>query len=353
MKIALITDTHWGVRGDLVAFHEYFNRSLHDFFFPVLRERGITQIVHLGDVVDRRKFVNFMTAHRLRKDFLEPINKEFHMDIIVGNHDTYYKNTNSLNALHELVDGKYNNINVFTKPQTATFDNVDILYLPWICDENREETINVIKNTSAQIAFGHLELNGFEMYKGHLNDHGMDSNIFSRFDVVCSGHFHHKSSNNNVHYLGAFCEHIWTDFDDPRGFHIFDTDTRELEFLRNPFSIFKKLWYDDMNKTMDEVLLHDTETKDCIVKVIVKNKTNPYWFDVFIDAIENTTPIELQVVEDHLNLDIEDDSDIINEAEDTISIFKTYIEQMNLDSSKKDKLNNTIIELYQEAMQIQ
>lgn len=353
MKIALITDTHWGVRGDLIAFHEYFNRSLHDFFFPILRERGITQIVHLGDVVDRRKFVNFMTAHRLRKDFLEPINKEFRMDVIVGNHDTYYKNTNSLNALHELVEGKYQNINVYTEPHTATFDGLDILYLPWICDENRKETIDAIQTTQAQIAFGHLELNGFEMYKGHVNDHGMDSNIFSRFDLVCSGHFHHKSSSGGIHYLGAFCEHIWSDFDDPRGFHIFDTATRELEFVQNPFTIFKKIWYDDMNKNIDEVLLHNTDTKNCIVKVIVKNKTNPYWFDLFIDAIENTTPIELQVVEDHLNLDIEDNSDIINEAEDTISIFKNYIEQMNLDTGKKEKLNKTIVELYQEAMQIQ
>lgn len=353
MKIALITDTHWGVRGDIVAFHEYFNRSLNDFFFPILRERGIKKIVHLGDVVDRRKFVNFMTAHRLRKDFLEPIDAEFEMDIIAGNHDTYYKNTNNLNALDELIEGKYKNIKIFTKPETVIIDDTPILYVPWICDENREETLNAIKTTPGQIVFGHLELTGFEMYKGHLNDHGMDHNFFDRFDVVCSGHYHHKSSSGGINYLGAFCEHIWSDFDDPRGFHIFDTDTRTLEFVQNPFTIFKKIWYDDMNKNIDEVLLHNIETKNCIVKVIVKNKTNPYWFDLFIDAIENTTPIELQVVEDHLHLDIEDDSDIINEAEDTISIFKNYVEQMNLDGGKKERLNKTIMELYQEAMQIQ
>jgi len=353
MKIALITDTHWGVRGDIIAFHDYFKRSLDEFFFPELRKRGIKNIIHLGDVVDRRKYVNFMTAHRLRKDFLEPINNEFKMDIIVGNHDTYYKNTNSINALDELVNGKYENIEIYTEAETVLYDDVPILFIPWITDENRENTLYNIKATDAQIAMGHLELTGFEMYKGHVNDHGMDHNLLSRFDVVCSGHYHHKSSNGSINYLGAFAEHIWSDFDDPRGFHIFDTDTRELEFIQNPFSIFKKIWYDDMNKNMDEVLLHDVQTKDCIVKVIVKNKTNPYWFDLFIDAIENTTPIELQVVEDHLHLDIEDDSDIINEAEDTISIFRNYIEQMNLDGGKKDKLNKTIMELYQEAMQIQ
>jgi hypothetical protein len=353
MKIALITDTHWGVRGDIIPFHDYFKRSVHEFFIPELRKRGITKIIHLGDLVDRRKFVNYMTAHRLRKDFLEPINNEFEMDVIVGNHDTYYKNTNDVNALYELVEGKYNNIKVFTSPKTVHTHPIPILYLPWICDENREETLNEIKNTEAQIVMGHLELNGFEMYRGHINDHGMDSNIFGRFDVVCSGHFHHKSNVGNITYIGAFTEHTWTDFDDPRGFTVFDTSTRSLEFVQNPFTIFKKLYYDDMNKNMDQVLIHDHDTKGSIVKVVVKNKTNPYWFDLFIDAIENTSPIDLQVVDDHLNLDIEDNSDIVNEAEDTITIFRGYIDQMNLEAKKKERLNKTIIELYQEAISIQ
>jgi DNA repair exonuclease SbcCD nuclease subunit len=352
MKIALITDTHWGVRGDIIPFHDYFKKSVHEFFIPELKARGIERIIHLGDLVDRRKYINYMTAHRLRKDFLEPINAEFKMDVIPGNHDTYFKNTNSLNALSELISGKYQNIDIFTRPQTVTYDDVDILYVPWICDDNREETLDVIKNTTAQIAMGHLELTGFEMYRGHINDHGMDSDIFGRFDVVCSGHFHHKSMAGNITYIGAFTEHTWTDFDDPRGFTVFDTDTRSLEFVRNPFTVFKKIFYDDMSKTMDQVLLHDIETKGSIVKVIVKNKTNPYWFDLFIDAIENTAPIDLQVVEDHLNLDIEDDSDIIDEAESTLDIFKKYIEGYEMKNLNKEKLTKKIFELYNEALSL-
>lgn len=351
MKIALITDTHWGIRGDVIAFHDYFKKSVDEFFLPTLRERGIKKIVHLGDLVDRRKFINYMTAHRLRKDFLEPVNQEFDMDIIIGNHDTYYKNTNDLNALREIVIGKYENIHVFSGPHIRDFDGVPIAYVPWICDENYEQTLETVKATTAQICFGHLELSGFEMYKGHVADHGLSHNLFDKFDVVCSGHYHHKSTNGNINYLGAFAEFTWTDYDDPRGFHVFDTETRELEFIRNPFNMFVKLYYDDMGKNIDEVLLHNTDTANKIVKIIVRNKTNPYWFDMFIDHIENTSPMDLQVVEDNLQLDIENDESI-NEAEDTISIFKNYIGQLNLDNPRREKLEKTIVDLYQEAIAI-
>lgn len=350
MKIALICDTHWGVRNDSVAFLDYFKKSVGEFLIPTLRERAIKHIVHLGDLVDRRKYINMMTLNRLRSDFLEPINAEFSMDVIPGNHDTYYKNTNILNALRELIGTAYEHISIHQEPVTVNLGGIDILYIPWICDDNREETFNAIKTTSGQIVFGHLELSGYEMYKGILNDHGMDSNIFSRFDVVCSGHYHHKSSNNNVHYLGAFCEHIWSDFDDPRGFHIFDTDTRELEFIRNPFTMFRKVWYDDQT---EQYPTPPTDLSGKIIKLIVSNKNNPYLFDKFVEAIESQTPVELQVVDDHLHLNDESDVDIVDGAEDTITIFKKYIATINTADCKKEDLEKVILDLYKEATQIQ
>lgn len=351
MKIALITDTHWGIRGDAIAFHDYFKQSVHEFFLPELRNRGIKKIIHLGDLVDRRKFVNFLTAHRLRKDFLDPIESEFEMDIIVGNHDTYYKNTNDLNALRELVVGRYNNIKVFTNATTVYDNDIPILYVPWICADNHDHTFNAIQNTEAQICFGHLELSGFELYRGHVSEHGFNHTIFDRFDVVCSGHYHHKSSSGNINYLGAFAEFTWVDYDDPRGFHVFDTETRQLEFVRNPFNMFVKLYYDDSNKTIEQVVPETIDVKNKIVKVVVRNKTNPYWFDLFIDKVETSSPLELQVIEDNLQLDIENE-DIFDEAEDTITIFKNYIGQLNLEGVKRDKLEQTIVELYQEAIAI-
>jgi DNA repair exonuclease SbcCD nuclease subunit len=354
MKLALITDTHWGIRNDSSIFYDYFKRFLDDVFFPTLEAEGISQVIHLGDLVDRRKYINFLTLYRLRKDFLDEFEKrQIDLYIIPGNHDVYYKNTNEVNALKELIEDKYQFIHVMQKPETIEFDGTDILMLPWICEDNYEECMNAIRTTSATVLMGHLELNGFEMFKGSISDHGLDHRIFDRFDVVCSGHFHHKSDTGNIHYLGAFAEYTWSDFDDPRGFHLFNTSTRELTFIQNPYKMFQKIWYDDTGKKVEEVVFDaDLDVRNKMVKVIVKNKTNPYWFDLFIDKLEKAGATDLQVVEDHLNLNLVGDEELLDEAEDTLTVCKKYISQLNLAVDQK-KLERVITNLYSEALQIE
>lgn len=356
MKIALITDTHFGARNDSKAFADYFGRFYSQVFFPYLKENNINNIIHLGDVVDRRKFINFYTARHLQETLIQPIiDNNYTMHCLIGNHDTYFKNTNEINSMKEL----YGNITYdkiyFHDNKTAVvdYDGCKIFMLPWICNSNYNEFVEDIKNTDAQVLMGHLELHGFEMMRGHVNDGGMDSNIFSSFDVVCSGHFHHKSTQGNVNYLGAPYEITWIDHDDPRGFHIFDTDDRSLTFVRNPLRMFHKVWYDDMNKTMDQVLIHNTsDYKDGFVKVIVTNKTNPYWFDLFIDRLEKADVLDIQVVEDHLNLNLESDDDIINEAEDTLSILTKYVNSLDVNANKS-RLDSLIRNLYSEALAVE
>ena len=355
MKVALITDTHWGVRNDSQVFLEANRRFMNDVFFPKLMEERIQHVIHLGDLVDRRKYINFNTARRLRHDFLEPLNsrddiKEVH--IIAGNHDTYYKNTNEINALRELTHG-YEKINIYdTNPVEINIGGLDILLLPWICDENRKETLDAIKRTKAQVAMGHLELQGFEMYRGSMVSHGDDPGLFDRFDLVCSGHYHHRSSSGSIHYLGSHAEFTWSDYNDARGFHILDTETRELEFIENPYRMFEKIFYDDSEMSIDEINSRDFDMyRGMCLKVVIKNKTNPYMFDMFIDRLEKVNPADLQIVEDHLNLGLVEDEDIVDEAEDTLTIFRKYVNNMTIDISK-EKLNKTITEVYAEALEL-
>jgi predicted phosphodiesterase len=353
MKIALVTDTHWGVRNDNVAFHRYFDRFYSEIFFPYLRENDIKTIIHLGDIVDRRKYINFVSARALRKQFIEPAMREFDTHIIIGNHDTFYKNTNSVNALEELYWLNNNErFKWYDKATEVQFDSCKILFLPWICSENKEETMRLISSTDATVAFGHLEISGFAMYRGAVAHNGQDPNDFSKFDIVCSGHFHTRSSSGNIHYLGAPCEYTWSDFNDPRGFHVFDTETRKITFVQNPISMFKKIFYDDEDMMLEEIMEFDTESyKDTIVKVVVKNKTNPYWFDCFIEKLESSGVVDLQVVEDHMNLSLEDDQDIVDEAEGTLEIFHKAIDQMNVPF--KEKLYSAVAELHEEALTIE
>jgi len=354
VKIALITDTHWGIRNDSIAFQDNSKRFLDDIFFPTLLRDGIGNVLHLGDLVDRRKYVNFLTAKRLREDFLEPLKQNnIHMDIIAGNHDVFYKNTNKVNALTELVTGNYNNISVYTDPTEISYNGTKMLLLPWICDENREQSLKFIKETDAQIAMGHLELQGYEMFKGSVVSHGDDPSLFNRFDIVCSGHFHHRSTDGHIWYLGSHAEFTWSDWNDPKGFHIFDTETRELKFIRNPYTMFEKIWYNDTDSDFLNADVDYSKYKGKIVKVIVQNKTNLYWFDKFIENLESENLLDLQIVEDHLNLNLEDDNDIVNEAESTINIFKKYIEGIDTKTVNKEKLEKKIIDLYNEALAVE
>lgn len=355
MKLALIADTHFGIRNDNIAFLENNKKFLDNVFFPFLEKEGVNKVVHLGDLVDRRKYINYYTASRLRNDFLLPLEqKNIETHFIAGNHDTYYKNTNFVNVYRELIDEKYTNASIFDKHATEIyFDGVPVLYIPWICDDNREQILNKIGNTNASIAMGHLEISGFEMYKGSIVSHGDDRSTFNKFDLVFSGHFHHRSTDGSIFYLGSHGEFTWSDYDDPRGFHIFDTETREIKFIQNPYKMFKKVWYNDSDESFLNSEIDYSSCKGAMVKVIVTNKTNPFWFDKFIENIESESPIDLQIVEDHLNLDLGEDDDIVNEAESTLDIFKKYIDAYEVKNVDKNKLSKKISELYQEALTIE
>ena len=224
LKIALITDTHFGARNDNANFNEYFYKFYEGVFFPYLHQHNIKTCIHLGDVMDRRKFVSYRIAKDFRERFILPFNQlDINLHMLVGNHDTFYKNTNDVNSLQELVDGKFSNIKVYSEAQEVDFDGCKILFMPWINNQNYIHSMGMIDETNAQICMGHLELNGFEMQKGMIMDHGWDKEEFKKFDIVMSGHYHHKSDDGQVYYLGTPFEIYWNDWEDPKGFHIFDT----------------------------------------------------------------------------------------------------------------------------------
>lgn len=347
MKIALITDQHFGVRNDSIHFHEFFSKFYKEFFFPYLEQQGITTIVELGDIFDRRKYVNFDTLNRCRDYWFDEIDRRgIELHCIVGNHDIYFKNTNRVNA-PQLLMGEYEKMSVYEEPTVVHFDNLDVLMLPWINTENYEESMHYIQNSGCQVCMGHLEMQGFAMYKGAFNDHGLNHKVFDKYDMVMSGHFHHKSTKDNIHYLGSPYEMTWSDYNDDRGFHIFDTETKDLTYVKNPFIMFHKVFFDDPE--VDEIPKFD-HLKDTYVKVIVKNKNNPYVFDLFMDKLNASEPVHVQVVEDNLNLDVGDESDFIDEAEDTMTIVKKYVEGLSLSETQTRNVSSLFGELYQEAM---
>ena len=203
MKIALLNDTHFGARNDSLIFDDYFHKFYDDIFFPYLKEHNIKTLIHLGDIVDRRKFINYKIAHNFRHKFLQKLwSEKIDTHIIIGNHDIYFRNTNKVNAVQELCT-THDGINepwIYEEAKVVEFDGTKILMLPWINPENETESLEICKTAEADVCMGHLDLNGFRMMDNMVQTHGYDKKIVQRFEKTFSGHFHHKNDDGQIFY---------------------------------------------------------------------------------------------------------------------------------------------------------
>ena len=346
MKIALLNDTHFGCRNDNPAFIEFQNKFYNEQFFPYLQQNNINCLVHLGDVVDRRKFINHNTAHNFKKVFwdrLDDMGIETH--IIIGNHDTYYKNTNEVNALQNLNISE--NAIVYTHATDVELDGLKILFIPWICDDNYSETMRTIGNSTATISMGHLEISGFEMHNGHMNEQGLEKSMFKRFEKVMSGHFHKKSDDGHIYYLGTQYEMTWSDYMCPKGFHIFDTATRELSRVENPNRMFKKIVYNDKQTNYDD--LDIKEFNHTFLKIFISQKTDTDMFERLMDRLYNHINIHaIDIIEDPTDIGASVPENILEQGEDTLTFLGNYIDQADIKLDKQ-KLKAFAKELYMEA----
>lgn len=347
MKIALLTDTHQGARNDSPIFDAFFEKFYRECFFPYIKEHNITTIVHLGDAFDKRKTINFQTLKNCKRYLYDEIrNAGIDMHMLAGNHDTAYKNTNEVNSLDILL-AEYDNITTYSDFKVVDFDGTPILLMPWICSDNYESSITELKRSRADICFGHFEIASFSMSKGNVNEHGMPPDVFDRFDLVCSGHFHHRSTKGNITYLGSPYEITSADYNDARGFHVFDTKTRELEFVPNPFTIFDKFYYDDSTYDPDGIDVADVTGK--FVKVVVIHKTDPVKFERFIERINKRQPADLKIVEDYSEFesDVVDDDNI--DLADTFTLLSSYIDSIETDADL-ERVKGYMKSLYLEAL---
>ena len=344
MKVAIITDTHYGCRKGSKYLHDYFELFYKNIFFPSLEEHGVEAVIHMGDAFDSRKSIDYQSLEWAKRVVFDPLSKyETHM--IIGNHDCYYKNTNDVNS-PELLLQTYSNIKTYSSPTEVFIDKLKVLFIPWINAENFESTVLSIKGTTSKCAMGHLELNGFRAHRGHVMEEGMDCELFEKFDKVFSGHYHTRSNDGRIFYLGNPYEMFWNDVNDPRGFTIFDTDTLDFEQIDNPYKLFYNIYYEDTPYQMFDT----SEYVDKIVKVIVRKKTEPKKFEKFIDKLYSCGIQDLKIVE---NFSIQENEEFeVEESENTISILNRYIDEAEFDCDKAI-IKGILQKVYSQACEVE
>ena len=352
MKIALLTDTHFGARNDNLNFNDYFYEFYEGVFFPYLQQNNIKHCIHLGDLMDRRKYVSYRILKDFRERFIQPfLHLEIDLHILVGNHDIYFRNTNDVNSLQELLGGKYKNIHIYPEAQEVDFGGFPILMMPWINPQNEIYSFGMMDETKADTMVSHLEVVGFEMHGGHFSESGFDKSQFKKFDTIFSGHYHKKSDDGQIYYLGTPYQMTWSDYNCPKGFHVFDTETRELTRIVNPQKIFEKIYYDDTQENYDS---HDVnQYRNKYIKLVVVNKNDLYKFDKFTDKLFKADCHEVKIIEDFTDLDANTVSDdIVENSQDTMTLLGKYIDDLDVNLDKT-KLKTDISKLYHEAQDLE
>jgi len=348
MRVAIITDQHFGSRNDSITFLDFYEKFYDNTFFPTLLANKIDTLLILGDTFDRRKYVNFLTLKRTKEMFfdkLQSLNIKVHM--LAGNHDCFHKNSNNTNSV-DLLLNEYPNVNVIDSPQTIVVDGQPICMIPWICADNYQDCLDEITDTKALICMGHFEIAGFSMYKGMAAHDGLDRTMFRKFMNTFSGHYHHRSSADSIYYLGNPYQLTWSDHEDVRGFHLYDVQNFELEFIPNPNDMFFKVVYDDSVQNSEQV--DYSYVTDRYVKVIVLNKNDPYRFDKFMEHLYSVNPTDVTIIEDVIDLTENGSDDIITQSEDTLAILNKFVDSVQEDNIDNSRLKGILHEIYVEAL---
>jgi len=353
VKIAIINDTHFGVRNDSPFFLEHILSFFQNKFIPYLIANKIDTIIHLGDFFDRRKYINFNTLSSVRKRFIEPlVNANIKTYITLGNHDTYYRNTNDVNSIKELFQNNEHFVLIDT-PTDLTFENLCMTLVPWITQENHDSIVSHIKNSSCRVIGGHFEIVGFQVVHGVKHSHGLSVSDFNKFEMVLSGHFHLKQSDKNIFYLGSQYQMNFGDVNYKKGFHVLDTNTMELLFIENENSIFHIFNYDDSSdESVKDIarFVSRTDIKGSFIRIFIREKTKQKIFDKFIDALYDKGVQDISIIEDNSISNSISSIDTV-EGEDTMSIIYKEIDNIQKDVDKT-KLKTIMKDLYMESLSL-
>jgi hypothetical protein len=141
----------------------------------------------------------------------------------------------------------------------------------------------------------------------------------------------------------------WSDYNDPKGFHVFDTTTRQLEFIESPHTMFERHVYNDELNDYSKFDISVFQKK--FIKIVVEKKTDFYQFDLFLKKLYESDTHEIKILEDLSDFKEGSlDNETIN-IENTLDVLEGYIESV-ADESNKDSIKLFMKSLYLEALEV-
>lgn len=350
MKFIILGDCHLGARGGAINFANYFNRFFTNSLYPYMEQNGITQIFQLGDLWDNRTALPLKAFDNCKSVWFDTlVDRGYTMHTLLGNHDITLRESLSINttesALRSYIQSGH--VKVYKHPTKIQVEGATIDIIPWICKENSEAVKDFMsRRVVSELCLGHFEIEGASMYRGIASQGGLNQNLFERYERVFSGHYHTRSElmDGKIQYVGTPYEITWMDAHDPRGFTVFDTETREFEFVLNTETIFQKIFYRGNDTTLPQ------DIREKYVKLIVEKKEDIKKFDVFLNSLRLQSPEDVMIIE---NLDewkdgrIDEDETI--DIDDTLTIISKYIDSLTTDVDK-EKVKAYMNGLYMEAI---
>ena len=346
-KICFLGDIHIGARNASNVVCEHQLKFFENELFPYLKANKISTIVQLGDLFDNRKNSNHYILSEWKIRFFDYLEKnKINLITLIGNHDIFHRNNLKINAT-SLILGKYKNITIIEEPSEIMIGDTQFAVIPWVCDENREEVSKVLLTSISNYCLCHAEFKGFAMQKG-IEGHGTEeTHLYDKFDLVLSGHYHTRSHVNNILYTGIPFELTWADYDDQKGFHVFDEESHNFDFVKTRTQLFTKIEYvgNDTNLPSSDIIT------DCYVKLIVIDKGDSSKLESFISKLNNMNPIELKVIESDVNFSSDDNVETNIELKSTINLIQDFVNN-NETTLDKNRLNMMLGELYVESQEM-
>ena len=345
MKFLILGDLHIGARNGNSNFLKMMDSFFHDELFPFILKNKIDHVIQLGDILDKRKGIDFTISKYLMDDFFSWFEfNRVYLYSLTGNHDMYYRQSLGVDGPSQFAE-KFKYVKIIKKPLV----DKRIVYIPWVCDENKEAVEKFLKENKSpdKIVVGHFELAGFPIQKGFYADKGtLELKHLKGYHKVLSGHYHSPSEKGNIIYVGTPYELTWSDYGDNKRFFVYDNESKTLEEHPTKIKLYHKIFY------QDGIVVDKEQYRASYVSVVIEQDYDEKKLEKFLKELDTVEPISV-IVTDKRNRQQELTEEEISSADITnpMHIMLSQVDSVVENEELRSLVKSLTAEIYQKAQE--